>query len=358
MGLAVGDNQYLARTVIKQFVFSVLGYFGMTFFAHTFSFKVFRRTYWVIWLGTMVALLACLAFPAVGGAHAWIRIPLPFVEMTIQPSEFAKISTILIMAGYLGDIKIKYKNDLGLIARPVAMVFMFIFVVWFIQDDFGSAVVIGLIALACFMVPSHKQIQGVQNWLLVFVMAGIVGVVMLLSPLGTTLVQFLPLKDYQKGRILSAINPFADPYGDGYQLINGLVSFATGGFWGLGFGASVRKYTNFPAANTDFILSIVVEELGFFGFLLVFVPYCIIIYRCYKYAMTIRSEKHKMVLVGTAFYLIIHFVFNVGGVTGLIPLTGVPLLMISAGGSSTMSLMVCIGISQAVISSYNKGEVL
>ena len=214
-----------------------------------------------------------------------------------------------------------------------------------------------LIAFTCFLIPSHPQLRRTQRRLGLLFLALLAFTVILLTPWGEGLINALPLKEYQKNRILSAINPFADQYNTGYQLINGLVSFATGGWFGLGFGNSVRKYTNFPAANTDFILAIIVEELGIVGFLAVFIPYCIIIIQLFRYAQKIRSEKAKIILVGTAMYFLIHMIFNIGGVTGLIPLTGVPLLMISAGGSSTLSIMCCVGFSQAVIAKYKQGEI-
>ena len=162
---------------------------------------------------------------------------------------------------------------------------------------------------------------------------------------------------YQKNRFLSAINPFIDQYGDGYQLVNGLISFATGGMFGVGFGKSIQKYTNFPAANTDFILAVLVEETGFVGFLGLMGLYTLLIVRLFLYANRIRSERAKMILVGTAMYFMVHIFLNVGGVTGLIPLTGVPLPLMSAGGSSAMSMMFAVGIAQAVISQYHKGEI-
>ncbi|MBO7703766.1 MAG: FtsW/RodA/SpoVE family cell cycle protein, partial [Solobacterium sp.] len=109
--------------------------------------------------------------------------------------------------------------------------------------------------------------------------------------------------------------------------------------------------------NTDFILSIVVEELGIFGFLLIFIPYMVIIVQLYRYAMKMENEQARIILVGTAMYLVIHCLFNIGGVTGMIPLTGVPLLMISSGGSSTLAFMAAIGLAQAVIDQYRKGRI-
>ena len=160
--------------------------------------------------------------------------------------------------------------------------------------------IMALIAFTCFLIPSHPQLRRTQRRLGLLFLALLAFTVLLLTPWGEGLINALPLKEYQKNRILSAINPFADQYNTGYQLINGLVSFATGGWFGLGFGNSVRKYTNFPAANTDFILAIIVEELGIVGFLAVFIPYCIIIIQLFRYAQKIRSEKAKIILVGTA----------------------------------------------------------
>ena len=162
---------------------------------------------------------------------------------------------------------------------------------------------------------------------------------------------------YKKARFTAMFNPFHDTYGAGYQLINGLISFATGGLKGRGIGQSIRKYTDFPASNTDFILAIVVEETGMLGFGLLMLLYGTILIQLFRYAIKMKSEAGKMILIGTAMYLLVHMVFNIGGATGLIPLTGVPLLMISAGGSSTWSFMMCIGISQAIISQFNRGEI-
>ena len=105
-----------------------------------------------------------------------------------------------------------------------------------------------------------------------------------------------------------------------------------------------------PEATTDYILPIIVEELGIFGFLFIVLLYGVILYRLFYYAFKAKSEGYKVILIGTAMYLSVHFLLNVGGVSGLIPLTGVPLLFISSGSSSLLSVCIAIGISQAVIS--------
>lgn len=361
MGLAVGNNRYLLTMIIKQVIFVTAGYLGMALLANRFTLKFLKSDQFPsVIIITVILLLACLLFPGVDGARAWLRARIAGVEVSIQPSEFAKITSILVVAAYTGDIQKKFPSDFQMLKRPLLFIGLFVFITLIAQSDFGSAMVIFLISCVCFLIPSHPQMKKFQIFLRVSFWSVLAFSIFILSPYGESIIRNLPdgiLKQYQKNRFLSAIDPFIDQYGIGYQLINGLISFATGGFFGRGFGNSIRKYTDFPAANTDFILAIVVEELGFAGFFFLFGLYFFIIIRLFYFAFKIKSEKAKIILVGTVTYLLIHIIFNIGGVTGLLPLTGIPLLMVSAGGSSTMSFMCCIGISQAVISAYRRGEI-
>ncbi|MCH4206860.1 MAG: FtsW/RodA/SpoVE family cell cycle protein [Solobacterium sp.] len=358
MGQAVNNPKYLPFTVAKQAVFLAGGYIVMHWMSYHFKLDFLRSrgfSQWAIWMG--IALMVCLIFTPVNGARAWIRLPIASLDVSVQPSEFTKIMGILIVAAYCGDIHRHFPSSSMMVRRPFMLIGGYLFIVWILQSDLGSAVVIGLIAVACFLIPQHPQLRKYQRLFIILMIVGVAGMILILSPVGENIVEHLPLQTYQKNRILSAINPFTDQYNTGYQLINGLVSFASGGWTGLGFGNSVRKYTDFPAANTDFILAIIVEELGYVGFLMVFIPYIIIIWRLFHYASKMNSERGRIILVGVAMYILVHCLFNIGGVTGLIPLTGVPLLMISAGGSSTVALMMAIGIAQAVIIQYRKGEI-
>ncbi len=358
MGLAVGNNTYLLVTVAKQILFGVFGYIAMTYLANHFKISFLRSTSFpIVIFITVGLLLSCLLFDAQFGSKAWISLSAFGQSITIQPSEFAKITTILIVAAYCGDVKKEFKSAKDLLLRPVLFSGIMILIVMLLQKDFGSAVVIFLITCVVLLIPNNALMRKFQVVLKVLFWVTLAGVIYILSPAGESFINSLPLKDYQKDRFLSALNPFEDKYGRGYQLVNGLVSFATGGWFGTGFGTSIRKYTNFPAAHNDFILAILVEELGFVGFLFLMLLYGVIIFRLLHFASIIKSEKAKIILIGTAMYLLIHMVFNIGGVTGLLPLTGVPLLVISAGGSSTMSFMACIGLSQAVISQYRKKEI-
>ena len=360
MGLVMGERAvfYLFIQIAKQMIFLAAGYTALIIVAKTFHVDFLKSRYFaMICFFTAAILCVCLAFPEQYGARAWIYIPLPFTDVSIQPSEFAKITTILMVAAYTGDIRRKQKSGLIFALRPLLWILLYVGIILFAQSDFGSAAVLLLIACVCLIIPNNRQLRPMQILLKVMFWVGLAGVIFILTPYGESVIMTLPFQEYQKNRFLSAIDPFRDRYGTGFQLISGLVSFATGGWFGRGYGNSVLKYSQFPAANSDFILAIIVEELGFAGFLFLMALYFIIIFRLLHWARNIHNEKGRIILVGTAMYFLIHMIFNIGGVTGLIPLTGVPLLMVSAGGSSTLSIMLCLGFAQAVIAAKNRGEI-
>ena len=164
------------------------------------------------------------------------------------------------------------------------------------------------------------------------------------------------LEDYQLGRILAWLDPLSDPYGSSFHQINGLIAFAKNGFFGLVLGNSTQKFGYIPESQNDYISAIIFEELGVFGLALIIIPYTIIIYRLFSYAYKVKDPKHKIILCGIASYFFLHLFLNVGGVSCLIPLTGVPLLCVSSGGSSTIAAYVALGIAQALISNYNREQ--
>lgn len=358
MGTAAGSFKLLFSTIMKQVVFIVFGY-GLMFSSNKwFKVSLLDKE---MFLRTLILMMAILLFLPLlytdsNGAHAWI--PLGFAS--IQPSEFAKVGVIMLIACYLGDKdKSSFVHFKTMFNTCGFLVLFFTAVVVFAQGDFGSGMVMFCIAYICVLVPNSKRLSNVQRTMkIAIVFAMIAVIVILILPIGETIVDgFFFLKEYQKARIFSARNPFVDQYNTGYQLINGLVAFASGGFFGNGFGNSVRKFTNFPAANTDYILSIVVEEMGFLAYVFVFMLYAVIIFQLFNYAKKMKNEKGRIILVGMAAYIFIHFLFNVGGVTGLIPLTGVPLLLLSSGGSSAAAVLLGLGIAQAVISQYRMGVI-
>ena len=154
---------------------------------------------------------------------------------------------------------------------------------------------------------------------------------------------------------MASANPFLDPYNTGFHLIMGLVSFATGGWFGLGYGQSIHKFMNFPNPSSDFILPVIVEEMGvLFGFIPIVVLYSLILLPLVRYSLHMRSERSRLVMVGVFMYFVLHFILNVGGVSGLIPLTGVPLLLLSSGGTSLIAALASVGLADSEIVRYNR----
>ncbi len=340
---------------VKQLVYIVIGYGGMVFLANTFSFDFVRRHIVAIVFVTFGFLIVTLFFPGVGGAKAWIRIPFPGAEMTLQPSEFAKIVVILMFAVYLGDLPRNITQKAREIMGPpiYAMVGMFLIMV-IMQRDLGTAVVLFVISFFVFLLPSHRKLWQWQKpalWMSVLVSAVLV---FIMSDPGIKLLKSFDKGSYQLQRFFAAYNPFQIAQEGGYQIVSSLIAIVKGNWFGVGLGRSLQKYGYLPAARTDFILAIIAEETGMIGFSIVLVFYSIIIYRLFRGVFRCLDEKSKMTIVGISLYLLIHFILNIGGVTAMIPLTGVPLLFISQGGSSTMAIMCGLGICQNILSKQNR----
>ena len=353
VGETIGNNLVVIKTLIKQIAFVIAAYMVMLNVAHYFSLEKivkYNRTLGFIMLGL---LAACLAFDGAGGAKSWIYISIPFLgQMSIQPSEFMKVYMMISMACHIEIARRNPKFTFWEIVKiPIGFFLMSSFIIVILQNDTGSFLVMALICAVCALLPSHPNMQFPQKIIMGLMGVAFVFVLFLMSDLGMELLSKIPfVGSYIVGRFEMSANPWKDEYGSGLQLINSLYAFASGGWKGLGLGQSIQKMKYLPAASTDYILAITVEELGIFGFLGILCLYSCIIYKLVNYALYSRKEGYKIIYIGTALFIFIHFVFNVGGVTGLIPLTGIPLLFISAGASSLVSVCMAIGVCQALIS--------
>lgn len=352
---SVGQTYYndmvVLKTFLKQFLFVIVSYFGLTIMANVFTMGKAKGFAQLIGVLLIIIMASCRFFPEVNGSYAWIRIPTPGLgEVTIQPSEFFKVFMIVIIAVTVDATRKKNYDWWTIVKVPVYFLLAGAFLLQFVQKDNGQLMSTLLICLACAMIPSHPSLRKPQR---IIGLMLIIGVPILLFIMSESGIQFLMdsgiLKEYQVARFIAAADPTKDYLEYGYQLSTALYAFARGGFRGVGLGESGLKMMYLPEATTDYILPIIVEELGIFGFLFIVFFYGLIIYRLFYYAFKAKSEGCKIILIGTAMYLAVHFLLNVGGVSGLIPLTGVPLLFISSGSSSLLSVCAAIGISQAVI---------
>lgn len=349
---------YASMNMIKQAIFVLGGFAAMIFLTRCFKKSwVNANSTWIFYAIGLVLMSACLFFEDGKGSHAWIRIG----SFTIQPAEFMKVIMILFLSFHFGEIE-EYcqiprnitrqkKEELQkrklwyCILRPILAIFIAFFVGVFLQKDMGSSLIMAFICMMLFFITPRPYYTKYKKLALILLVIGFI-----LILLSATFI----LKPYQLGRIYTWLNPLGDIEGDGWQLTNALIAFATGGLFGKGFGSSTQKYGYIPESHNDFIVAIIYEELGLVGFMLFLIPYVIIIYKMFHYALRIKDTKSKLILYGVGLYFFTHLLVNVGGVSGFIPMTGVPLLLISSGGSSTLAAMMGLGIAQSIIAKYNR----
>ena len=346
----------LITTSIKEIMFFTISYIMMIVLSKIFNYKLAKHLIMPASLIMILLLLSTRLFGETNGAYAWIRIGSGATQFTIQPAEFAKVSTTVLMAVYLGDVSLHTKRSSWEIVSPVFWVVLAqVIIILVPQKDLGSAVILFLITYFIFLIPSHPKLKKYQNRMIILSVIGFLGIAFVMTDTGIRFVEKLGiLKGFQLDRFKDFANPFATISTTGYQLAGSLISFSRGGWFGVGLGQSVQKYGYLPESDTDFILPLIAEELGFIGVMVLLLIYALLLYRLTYYALKVRSEKDKIILMGTVLYLFFHLLLNVGGVSVSIPLTGVPLLLISSGGSSTMATMAAIGICQSIISKHRK----
>lgn len=340
----------LMISVLKQGAFLVLGYIAYVWFSKHFSLDFFRRRYMLVLFLSFVFVLIPLFFSEINGAKAWIPINLVIIKFSLQPSEFLKVVTVVILAVYMGDIKNENAKLSQVLTIPAFFITALLIIIVILQSDLGSGLVLLGISVMVFLLSSFPKLKGLQWLFLGLTIVAIIGAGLLLTPNGLAFLRTMPIPDYMVKRFENTIDPFINRYGTGYQLVSSLMAFVKGDMFGVGFGKSLQKYGYLPAAQTDFILAVIAEEFGFNGVFWVSFITLFMVLRLMILAFRSTLDSSRMILAGVAYYILLHFILNVGGVSAMIPLTGVPLLFISSGGSSTISIMIALGIAQRVIS--------
>lgn len=262
------------------------------------------------------------------GAQSWFSVG----AFAVQPSEFAKIALILALARYLSREGVSRSSPAYLAGALLLAGFPLLLILK--QPDFGSAIVF-IPVLAAMLIAA-----GV-NWLYLFLMV-ITGV--LSMPLG-----WLFLKPYQKMRIRIFLNPRLDPLKSGYNAIQSRIAVGSGGLWGQGWLHGTQTHLRFlPERHTDFIFCVLGEEAGFLGCVLVMGLYAAVVFNGLRIAEQSRDEFGRLVAVGVTALLASHVIINVGMTIGLLPITGIPLPLMSYGGSSLLSMLVGLGILESI----------
>ncbi len=317
------NNPY--KFAISQGIFFIIGLF-LIFFLSKFDHHIFYKKANLILLICFI-LLVLVLIPGIGkvrnGSRSWFGIG----SLGIQPSEFAKLGLIIYVSKYLTNNKKDMKNiKKGVL--PIMAVIITFFGLIMLEPDFGTAMVI-VLTLVVLIFTSGVRIN-------FFVKIGIVGLI--------GIVALIIIAPYRMARIVSFLNPWSDPLGSGFQIIQSLYAIGPGGLLGQGFLKSRQKHFYLPEPQTDFIFSIISEEFGFLGVLIVTSIFFIIFYRSLKIAMRQSNLFSKYLSFGLAFALIIQACLNLMVVVGIIPVTGVTLPFLSYGGSSLLISMISIGI--------------
>ena len=318
----------------KQIIFSIVGLILM-FRVSFFDYRALKNYTGVFYVFACFILFAVLfSGSLIRGTASWFSLG----YFNFQPSEFVKIAVIIIMSKYLAKEN-NLSNDLkkiiisGIyISLPVLLIIL--------QPDLGSALVIMFIWFSMLFV------TGINKKYMILIL--FTGMLLFTASWSYT------LKDYQKDRIITLINPQSDPHGAGYNVIQSIIAIGSGEIWGKGLGHGSQSQLNFlPEKHTDFIFAVIAEEMGFIGALLVLCLFGIIFYCLFKIINEVQDNFGKMLVLGAALILIFHIVVNAGMNMGIMPVTGIPLPFISYGGSSLISFLIIIGLVQSV---YIKGR--
>lgn len=286
------------------------------------------RALWFYAACVVLLLATGLIGNRVFGSTRWIRV----AGFTLQTSEFVKIVLILVIAKYLTEIKaenLEWK-DLAKLSAFVGVPMLLVMK----EPDLGTSLTY-LPILVCGVLMAGMR------WKYLLVVAGLLLVTL---PIGYHL-----LKPYQKDRLVSFVYPDRDPKGTGFQVIQSRIAVGNGGMWGRGTKESSQTHLGFlPVPQTDFIFSSFAEEHGFVGVVIALVLYFLLIMQVIQNAQTATDMAGLYVCMGVAALLLFHVLVNVGMVVGRMPITGIPLPLMSSGGSNTWSVFLMLGLVNSV----------
>ena len=317
------NNPY--KYFINQFVFYIIGVIGM-YITSKIDYNLYKKKSNLIILVCFI-LLVLVLIPGIGvvrnGSRSWFGLG----GFGLQPSEAAKIGLVIFVSKYLSNnYNIMYDIKKGVF--PIISVIGVFFILIMLEPDFGTAMVITMCLVAMIFISKVK--------LSFFVKIGVCGLV--------GIVGLIIIAPYRMARIISFINPWTDPLGSGFQIIQSLYAIGPGGLFGMGIGKSIQKHFYLPEPQTDFIFAIISEELGFLGVLIVSALFLTIIYRGMKISLNAKDLFSKYLSFGITFSLAFQALLNLMVVVSLIPITGVTLPFLSYGGSSLLITLCSMGI--------------
>ncbi|PLS16824.1 cell division protein FtsW [Bacillus sp. M6-12] len=332
----------------KQKSAMIFAFLGMLI-AMILPYKMYQhKRFLALMMSGIVGFLLLIFFigHTAGGAQSWINIG----TRAIQPGEFSKLAIIIYLAAIFGKRQHLINNIDQAVVPPITMLLIICGLIA-VQPDYGTAFIILLIA-GSIIIASGMSLKSLGKLLgVTLILAAVISLVIIISGNFSEVVS-----KERVSRFTGLKTPF-DPEtikDEGFHLANSLIAFGSGGVKGLGLGDSVQKYGYLPESHTDFILAIIGEELGLFGVLFVLGALGFIVLRGFVLAARCTDPFGTLLMIGISSMIGIQAFINAGGVSGLIPITGITLPFISYGGSSLLILMVSVGILQNVIMRSNR----
>ncbi len=315
-----GDHLFYIK---RQLVWVGLGLAALVVFARI-PYRLYRKFALVIFIAALVGLAATLVVGDVrGGARRWIEVG----PLTIQASEFAKLATVIVLSAVMAK-KDQLLGSLAHFLLPVGAILGGVAALLMAQPDFGTTLLIGASAFAVLFASAAP----------VGYVVGLGGIAALLGTVGAFTM------DYRRDRITGFLDPFADPLGTGHQAVQSLVALGTGGWFGVGLGASRARWSFLPNAHTDFIFAIIGEETGLVGAALVIVLFALFAAVGIRIALKAPDMFGRLLAVGIVSWVSFQALINVGGVVAVLPITGVPLPFVSSGGNAMIVSLAAVGI--------------
>lgn len=315
--------------LFKQILGVVLGIGAMLFFTF-FDYHALKRLKWWI-VAISIILLACVFIPGLGmesyGAKRWVSI----LGFSIQPSEIAKFALVIFCASHLSDNHDKIKSLKGLI--PIFVVGGSLCLLIMLEPSMSVTMCIAFVTLFMLIIGGMSKKH----------------TLMFSIPAAMAVPALIILEPYRLKRLLAFIDPWASPQGEGFQLIQSLYSLGSGGWFGVGLFNSRQKFLFLPFAESDFILSIIGEEIGFLGLIALMVLFLALVILLIKVGLNAKDRFGALLSCGVGLIIGVQTLLNIAVVTGSIPPTGLPLPFISSGGTSVMVFMAGIGICLNVL---------
>lgn len=317
-----GGSSY--SDVMKQGLFALIGIVIMLGVSNIDYHLYNRRRTWYMFLASVVLCILVVLFPARNNAHRWIYLPF----MSFQPSEIAKYAVVLYLANVLKNADDRRRSPGIQVIRAFLAAGLVSGIIVTIQSNLSIGAIIGLTAATMVIVSGYTLWKAMIPAVLGI---GALAAGMLLVP-------------YRMRRFTSFLDPFADPTGDGHQLVQSLFALASGGLFGRGLSMSRLKAYWIPEAHNDFIFAVVAEELGLIGALVLLALIVVLIYRGIKIALNAKDRLGFLIASGITVVLALQSMINIAVVIGAFPVTGVTLPFISAGGTSLILNLTATGI--------------